>query len=67
MLHNFDFFYTLDIVDTLDTMDVFAFTILTSIIMNNCIFTSQTVPSDALTSFFLYYTDVLVPVVFRRE
>ena len=64
MLHNFHSFYTLDIVDT---MDVFLFTILTSCMMNHCIFTSRTVPLDAPTSFFLYPTYVLVPVVFHRE
>lgn len=54
----------MDIVDTLDNMDVFVFTILTSCMMNHCILTSHTVPLDAL---FVYYTDVLVPVVFHRE
>ena len=44
-------------------MDVFVFLILT---MNHCIFTSHTLPSDALVTFFVYYTDV-IPIVFDPE
>lgn len=51
---------------TLANMDLFVFTILTTCTTNNYIFTSHTVPSDGLASFFVYYTDV-VPVVFHPE